>query len=241
MILLDLNKIFDPLGFLLPVLIMGKLFLQQMWAMKIDWDSQLPHNMQEKWIEFYHSLEQLKGCSVPRKVKPSATDEIEIHGFCDASEEAYGACIYVSSRDCNGKWQSKLLCAKTRVAPLKGATIPRLKLNGALLLAELINKVAQSWTIEVQDSRLWTDSMVVLTWLNSQRGCLKTCIRILNRVNQILELTRITQWNHVRTIENRADVITRGLSSTELLAAKTWWNGPKWMSTIAIYWTPSLV
>jgi len=236
-ILSDLNKIFDPLGFLSPVLIKGKIFLQNMWTMKMDWDSQLPYDMKERWIKFYRSLEQLKTCSIPRKVKPCATDEIEFHGFCDASEEAYGACVYVRSKDGNKRIYSRLLCAKTRVAPLKGATIPRLELNGALLLAELINKVAKSWAVEVRDFKLWTDSMIVLSWLNCQKGRLKTYV--LNRVSQILELTEVTQWNHVRSNENPADLISRGTNSAELLTADTWWNGPKWMSADENYWIPS--
>jgi len=98
-ILSDLNKIFDPLGSLAPVLIRGKIFLQQMWAEKMDWDKPLPIAMQTKWSAFYQSLGQSKVLEIPRKVIPSLSRDIKVHGFCDASEEAYGACIYVRSID----------------------------------------------------------------------------------------------------------------------------------------------
>jgi len=235
MILSDLNRIFDPLGLLTPVHVKGKIFLQQMWATKMGWDTQLSDEIQKKWIGFYQTLEQLKCCIIPRKVIPVASDEVEMHGFCDASEQAYGACVYVRSRDSNGKWHSRLLCAKTRVAPLKGATIPRLELNGALLLAELVNKVAESWMVSVHTFRLWTDSMIVLSWLNSQGVRLKTFV--LNRVCQILELTDISQWHHVRTDRNPADIISRGITSSELIVAEEWWQGPKWMSTEEEKWS----
>lgn len=238
-ILADLNKIFDPLGFLAPVLIKGKIFLQQIWAEKMDWDNPLPTAMQTKWSTFYHSLEQLKELGISRKVIPSLSKDIEVHGFCDASEEAYGACVYVRSRDGSGRWSSRLLCSKTRVAPLKGTTIPRLELNGALLLAELVNKVSESWDVQVKDCQLWTDSIVVLSWLNSQRIRLKSYV--LNRITQITELTEINQWHHVRTLENPADIISRGISAEELLEADFWWYGPKWMSDQRGQWNVSEV
>lgn len=237
MLLSDLNKIFDPLGLLTPVLVKGKIFLQQMWAIKMGWDTQLSDEMQNKWIDFYHTLEQLKCCIIPRKVIPEISNEVEMHGFCDASEQAYGACVYVRSKDSSGKWHSRLLCAKTRVAPLKGATIPRLELNGARLLAELVNKVAESWMVSVRIFRLWTDSMIVLSWLNSQGVRLKTFV--LNRVCQILELTDRSQWRHVRTDKNPADIISRGITSSELIVAEEWWQGPKWMSTEEEKWSHS--
>lgn len=195
-ILSDLNKNLDPLGFLLPVLVKGKIFLQQLWSMKIDWDARLPVDIRQRWIHFYDELEQLKKLSIPRKAIPERTDIIDVHGFCDASEEAYGACIYIRTQSSDGKWYSRLLCAKTRVAPLKGSTIPRLELNGALLLSELAQRVAESWQINVHKFKLWTDSTIVLGWLNNQSSRLKTYVA--NRVAQIMDVTEIIQWNHIR-------------------------------------------
>jgi len=226
-ILSDLNKIFDPLGFLSPVLVKGKIFLQQLWSMKIDWDVRLPVDIRQRWIHFYDELEQLKKLSIPRKAIPERTDVIDVHGFCDASEEAYGACIYIRTQDGDGRWYSRLLCAKTRVAPLKGSTIPRLELNGALLLAELAQRVAESWQINIHQFKLWTDSTIVLGWLNDQSSRLKTYVA--NRVAQIMDITEAGQWNHIGTHENPADIPSRGLGPRELLEARLWWKGPTWL------------
>lgn len=161
-ILSDLNRVFDPLEFLTPVLITGKIFLQQLWQIKANWDSILPREVQNKWYSFYDDLEKLRLISIPRSVKVKPRGAVEMHGFCDASIESYGACIYVRSRDEKGQYYSRLLCSKSRVASLKGATIPRLELCGALLLSQLVAKVADSWNITIKEFHLWTDSIIVL-------------------------------------------------------------------------------
>jgi len=187
------------------VLIKGKVFLQQLWQLKADWDAVLSNEMQEKWRTYYKELEELKQLSIPRGVISPGNTRFEVHGFCDASQDAYGACVYIRSIGQDNTWNARLLYAKSRVAPLKGSTIPRLELNGALCLAQLISKVTESWNIDCQSCRLWTDSTIVLGWLNCQASYLKTFIA--NRVSQILELTDVRQWNYVRTKDNPADII----------------------------------
>ncbi|CAI6343037.1 unnamed protein product [Macrosiphum euphorbiae] len=238
-LLSDLNRIFDPLGFISPVLLKGKIFLQQIWAMQMDWDRPLSPDIQGRWMSFCKELEQLQRISIPRKVKPELSDEFHLHGFCDASQEAYGACLYVRSRNQRGRWQARLLCSKTRVAPLKGSTIPRLELCGALLLVELAKKVADSWALSIMDFWFWTDSTIVLGWLNSQQVRLKTYVA--NRVSQILENSEVRQWHHVSTVDNPADLASRGLNPSELSVSESWWYGPRWLSEPEEKWNPSPV
>jgi len=234
MLLSHLNKIFDPLGFLAPVLVRGKIFLQQLWQMKIHWDKPLDADLTRRWEAFYKGLYQLSCIPIPRKCIPSFSSEVQLHGFCDASEEAFGAAIYVRSKDQEGNWTARLLCVKTRVAPLKGSTIPRLELCGALTLAKLANKTAEAWELEKGDIYLWTDSMVVIGWLNSESCRLKTYVA--NRVEQILEITNPKQWRHVKTDENPADALSRGLTPNELKCHRQWWEGPRWLSEKSDNW-----
>jgi len=236
-LLSDLNRVFDPLGFLAPVLLKGKIFMQQIWALKVEWDGLLSADVIERWKTFLRELETLKNVSIPRKVIPYVCKFIEFHGFCDASEEAYGACVYIRTRGINDIYQAQLICAKTRVAPLKAATIPHLELNGALLLAELANKVADAWRNNIHSFQLWTDSTVVLGWLNSHSKRLKTYVA--NRVNQTLEITEPRQWKHVRNNENLADIASRGVKPAELLMNTFWWNGPEWLIQDAEQWSIS--
>jgi len=151
------------------VLIIGKILLQQLWQIKVEWDKPLPIEIQTKWECFHQELEKLGSLSIPRKSRPCISEQIELHGFCDASQEAYNACIYVRTKDkgSDGGFYSRLLCSRSRVTPLKGSTIPRLELCGALVLAQLAVKVAMAWSCDVKCFHLWTDFTVVLGWVNS--------------------------------------------------------------------------
>ncbi|VVC27564.1 Peptidase aspartic, putative,Retrotransposon, Pao,Aspartic peptidase domain [Cinara cedri] len=208
MLLSDLYRIFDPLGFLAPVLVRGKIFIQQLWQLKLEWDNTLSDDLGSRWRRFYQELDKLGCLPIPRKCIPSLSEEFEVHGFCDASQEAYGAA--------------------TRVVPLRGLTIPRLELGGALTLARLALNVAEAWKLEVRDYYLWTDSTVVISWLNAESCRLKAFVA--NRVDQILEITKAQQWRHVQTNENPADILSRGIATEGLQKSVLWWNGLCWLT-----------
>lgn len=87
-----------------------------------------------------------------------------------------------------------------------------------MLLVQLAEKVAKSWNVRVQECRFWTVSMVVLAWMNSQTSRLKTFVA--NRVCQILDSTSIEQWSHVKTDDNPADVLSRGVTPREIPVIK---------------------
>lgn len=167
--------------------------------------------------------------SISKAARTRVNDDVEIHEFCNSSQEAYGAYIYVRNRSSENIWQVRLLCAKSCVAPMKDSTIPRLELKRAVVLPQYINKVNS----RVNESLLfkcflWTGSMVVLNWLNAQYNRLK--VYVSNRVNQILELINAAQWNYVHTDKSPADMTSRGTSIKEMCASEIWWNGPDWLS-----------
>lgn len=137
-LLSDINSIYDPIGLISPALILGKIFIQQLWAMKLNWDDILLVDLQARWTTFYNSLQSLQNLVISCKAVWAPESKVTIHGFCDASQKALGACLYLHSVTPNGHVQVHLLTSKSRVAPMKATTIPRLELSGALLLAELL-------------------------------------------------------------------------------------------------------
>ncbi|KAJ8962081.1 hypothetical protein NQ318_018032 [Aromia moschata] len=160
--------------------------------------------------------------------------DIQLHGFCDASEIAFGACIYIRTTDIHGKHFVSLLCAKSRISPLKTISLPRLELCGALLLARLTKKVIDSMNVKFSKICLWSDSTITLSWLRAEPNAWKTFVA--NRVTLIQEYTHVAQWNHVSTQNNSADVISRGTNPATLEHCQIWWTGPSFLADDEQFW-----
>ncbi|CAI6373964.1 unnamed protein product [Macrosiphum euphorbiae] len=243
-LLSDINSVYDPLGLLSSVLIKGKIFIQQVWSLKVGWDDILSEEIRSKWLKFYSSLVALNGLIIPRLALLPESDSYELHGFCDASQHAYGACIYIRSSKQDGDAEVKLFTARSRVAPIKTTTIPRLELCGALLLSELVNEIKDEFSninikLSTENIHLWTDSTIVLAWLNSLKPLQ---VYVANRVAQINELSCEIQWHHTPTADNPADLISRGVDVGTMVSSELWWQGPKWLKKERSCWpdTPIL-
>ncbi|KAH9643960.1 hypothetical protein HF086_004221 [Spodoptera exigua] len=169
-------KIFDPLGLLSPCIIIPKMMLQKLWLLRLGWDEPVSQDIQESWDEFVNKLPHLGNLQIPRHVLCENAKVIEIHSFSDASQSAYGACIYIKSVNENNDISVKLLCSKSKVTPLKPMTIPCLELCAALLAARLTKAVCDA--IKYKPSRVvhWCDSSVVLAWIHSEPRSLKTFV-----------------------------------------------------------------
>ncbi|KAK9679199.1 Pao retrotransposon peptidase [Popillia japonica] len=222
-------QIFDPLGLLSPIVVRSKLLMQCLWQLQLDWDESIPANIHTLWLNFQQELDILHDIKVPRKILASNYEFLEIHGFSDASERAYGVCVYIRSVTKNHV-TSSLLCSKSRVAPLKSTTLPRLELCGALLLARLIVKVRSILNNPIRRTCLWTDSTIVLAWLKASSKTWKTFVA--NRVGKIQDLSDINDWYHIATHDNLADLVSRGVTASELLNNDIWWHGPCWLTQL---------
>jgi len=119
-------SIFDLLGLLNPAVIAYYTFLQNLLQDKLQWDELLPAHPQHEWNQLLQTITRLSQLKINRKVICSNAVNIQLHGFCDISERAYGACLYIRSTDNNNKKYCELLCSSSKVAPLKQLTIPRL-------------------------------------------------------------------------------------------------------------------
>nr|CAH7749990.1 unnamed protein product [Callosobruchus chinensis] len=191
-ILSDIAQVFDPLGLLGPCIIIGKILLQQLWLQNLHWDESLPSSIDSRWRQLRRELPLLNTVQIPRHVTCPSPVQVELHGFTDASTEAYGACLYLRSVSSSGELTVRLLTAKSKVSPLKSLTIPKLELCGALLLAQLTTKVKQSMNITLNKIFLWCDSTVCLAWIHTEPNRLQVFVQ--NRVAQIQEQVQQHFW-----------------------------------------------
>ncbi|XP_011172230.1 uncharacterized protein LOC105204736 [Solenopsis invicta] len=225
----EVAKLFDPLGWAAPVLEFAKIILQDLWLTGRGWDDPLPTELTQSWHTFRASLQQLEDVRLPCWVKRgSDTVTLELHGFSDASERAYAAAVYLRAVQKSGKVATHLLVARTKVAPIKTQSIPRLELCGAFLLARLLARTAGDLSLPVTVIYAWTDAQVVLSWLKSHASRWKPFVA--NRVAEVQSLLPIDQWNYIPTSLNPADAATRGVCPVELLTMNLWWHGPPWLS-----------
>lgn len=238
-ILSELARVFDPLGFLSPITIQIKSYIQKLWILGIGWDQTPPDEIIHTWTTYMDQLPQLSQLRIPRKITCSEAQSCELHGFCDSSETAYGAVIYLRVTDKDGAAHVFLVCSKARVAPLKRTSLPRLELCAAVLLSNLYTHVRDTCLARIQLDAvyLWSDSTVVLSWLRSHSSRWTTFVA--NRVSQIQDLTPTECWHHVSSGDNPADVCSRGQFPSELLHNSLWWAGPCWLSQKHESWPSS--
>ncbi|XP_063993928.1 uncharacterized protein LOC135171373 [Diachasmimorpha longicaudata] len=178
-ILSETAQLFDPLGFLAPVVVRAKILLQALWIEKLGWDDPVSPTTAHRWRQFRDELNQLSEVTVPRWLGLLKGFDVEVHGFSDASQVAMAAVIYLKVPHLPGNGTT-LVCSKAEVAPLKRLTIPRLELTAALLQAKFIRYVQDQLNLRAAPTYLWTDSSVTLTWISSHPSRWKEFVR--NRV-----------------------------------------------------------
>ncbi|XP_066595474.1 uncharacterized protein [Prorops nasuta] len=238
MILSEIAKIFDPLGLMGPIVFTAKLLMQECWRLKISWDESFNMSLFNKWITFAEQLKSLDNMSVQRYLFIDKAINFELHGFCDASKLGYGACLYIKSNDNENKSKIQLLCSKSRIAPLKEISIPKMELNGAVLLVSLFKEVRNVFKFQPSKIIFWCDSTIVLYWLKKSPNILK--VYEANRVIKIQELDNIVEWRHVRSNDNPADWLSRGQTPNELRKNKLWFKGPLWLQKNEHSWPTSV-
>lgn len=238
-ILSEIARTFDPLGFLSPITLAWKHILQQLWLEKIDWDETPPKHIIDSWNQIKRELPELLNFRLSRQIKLKNTCRLELHGFSDASIRGYAAVVFVRGITQCGDIFVRLVCAKSKVAPLKTVSMPRLELCGAVLLTNLL-----SFAVEALSDYLsfisvfaWCDSQIVLTWLNSSAHRWKTFIA--NRVTHIHDTFPNLSWHYVASEFNPADCASRGLTPKQFLDHSMWFFGPPWLSLSQEHWPES--
>ncbi|XP_031630836.1 uncharacterized protein LOC116345538, partial [Contarinia nasturtii] len=219
-------RIYDPSGYLAPIMIKAKAFLQRLWKLKVTWDEKLNKEICNDWINFHSTLSAINKFRIPRWIQTTKGREIELIGFADASELGYGAGIYVRCSSGASSW-CNLLTSKTRVAPVKTVTIPRLELCAAELLAKLMFIIRDKCELKYVPYECYSDSSITLSWIRSCPSKLK--IYVAKRVQLIQNLVPKEHWFYVPSKQNPADIASRGMLATELIQCSLWWHGPQFI------------
>ena len=239
-ILRETAKIFDPLGLIGPVLIVARALLQKIWVEKLEWDDPLPEIFSNEWSLWIENSKNLKVFRIPRVIIPTREVGIleqEIHTFCDASAIAFCAVIYLKTTYEDGHVHISFVGAKTKVAPMKLPTMARLELEAAqlgALLTKSYNKI-----LKVKNFRMWTDNRNVLGWLSRPSRELKMFVN--NRVESILNITSVGDWDYIHTNDNPADIGSRGCDIQTLQNSELWKQGPDFIKLPESEWPQSFM
>ncbi|GFT21946.1 integrase catalytic domain-containing protein [Trichonephila clavipes] len=209
-----------------------KCLLQELWLRKLSWDDELPPDIHAVWSQWWLELPFVLELKIPRKILDSSGDssEVQIHTFSDASQKAYEAAAFLRVKH-KDRVSVDLVTSKSRVAPLKRLSLPRLELMGALLAARLAKEVKKILDQKCSTRAFfWTDSQVTLHWIKGPNHRWKPFVA--NRVREIQSLTDPNSWFHCSGKDNPADLLTRGISVDALTTNSKWWNGSSFLRQI---------
>ena len=224
------SSLFDPLGFLSPFVFTAKILLQELWRQKLSWDQEIPEPYSSLWQKWLQELPCVTTIEIPRCYKaqcPSAQATVQLHNFSDASRHGYAAVSYLRFIDEQGVIHCSFVMGKTRNAPIKEWTIPRLELQATVLAVRLSNSILKELDLRVNEIFFWSDSMTSLQYIKNQTKRFQTFVA--NRVAEIHESTTPEQWHHVPGTMNPADEGSRGVAIKHFQPGCRWWSGPSFL------------
>ena len=234
-ILSTVCSVYDPLGFVSPVVLIAKQILQELCRDGADWDDSVPESIRCRWEKWRNELYLVNEVKVQRCFKPSGFEElksVEFHHFSDASTSGYGQCSYVRLVNQDDEVHCALDMGKSRVTPLKSITIPRLELTAALVSVKVSNTIHRELQYNKVTDVYWTDSKVVLGYLRNESR--RFHVFVANRVQQIRDETSSEQWQYVESKQNPADDASRGLTAREFLGNQPWLSGPQFLWNVQL-------
>ena len=227
----QVQAVFDPLGLLSAWTIVAKKLLKDTWIEKLDWDDALSSQQSASWVSYFEEFYTIRDLKLPRCTKPfNATEEPpRLVIFSDASMHSYASCAYIHWHLKDGSYESRLLMARSRIAPMANVSIVRLELNGAVLNKRLREIIVAETRYKFIETYQIVDSAIVLAMLNNTSS--RFHIYESNRISEIQSATQgnMDCWYWVAGTDNVADLATRGCSAGELTADSIWFTAPPFM------------
>ena len=220
-ILSELSSLYDPLGFLAPVVLTAKMILQELCKKQVGWDEAVDDDIAARWTEWLSELNELNKISLERCYFPEGfkRENIQLHHFADASQSGYGAVSYLRVTD-GHRVHCAFIIGKARLAPQKSITIPRLELTAATVAVRLDEMIKDELQVPIHQTYFWTDSTTVLQYIRNETKRFKTFVA--NRLTTIHDSTSPFQWRYVNTELNPGDIASRGLRPADVRGVHHW-------------------
>ena len=219
--------VFDPLGLVTPVTARLKLDLHTLVAEKLDWDEQISEEYFETWVKNIQDIQDLREIKFKRSIIPvdAIKPEVELIVSSDASQHIAVACVHGRVEKRDGSFACQLLSAKSKL--VSNLTIPKAELRAAALAVHLAHSAKRDLGTQLKQSIYVTDSSIVLHWISNDERPLETLVR--NAVIDIRRFTSPSQWYHIDSERNIADLGTRPASVHEIIQNSDWQIGKDWM------------
>ena len=219
-------SVYDPIGLISPFILPAKLLLQKLCKLNLGWDEVINLEEEKLWKKWIESIKNLENISIDRCLKPSFLGNFttELHTFADASDSGYGVCVYLRFvNETEGNIDCKLVTSRSRVAPLKKVTIPKLELNAAKLAVMVTHRLLKELNLSIDKRFFWSDSTAVLKTINSKETRFPTFVQ--NRLRIIHEGSNSNDWHYINSSCNPADMCSRGcFAETSTEKMKEWLN-----------------
>ncbi|XP_046343482.2 uncharacterized protein LOC124124382 [Haliotis rufescens] len=233
-----MSSLYDPLGIVAPVLLPAKKILRDLCINKqLGWDDDIPVEYKASWEQWIEELHHLNTLQIDRCLKPADFGHVvsvQLHVFSDASTVGYGCVAYLRMSNDEGGIHTAFLIGKSRLAPVKTITVPRLELTAATVSIHIGKLLMKELETTPESVTYHTDSTTVLHYISNETK--RFPIFVANRVKQIRDFSEPTQWKYVDSKSNPADVASRGVSASHLLTCMNWFHGPKFLSSSESEW-----
>ncbi|XP_058827544.1 uncharacterized protein LOC131687474 [Topomyia yanbarensis] len=233
-----LMDVFDPLGLLSVSLVHGKILLQDVWRAGLQWDEQVTEEIFDRWVRWTGLFHKIRGLRIQRCYFKEANvqlyDHLQLHVFVDASKVAFSAVAYFRVINTEGKAECSIVAAKTKVAPLKPHSIPRMELQAAVLGSGLMSFVEENHSVKVKQRFLWSDSATVFAWLRADHR--RYTQYVAYRGREVLTTTVLPEWHWVPSKLNPADAATKWGKNPCPEETDKWFKGPEFLRLAKENW-----
>ena len=232
-LLRNIAKIYNPIGLPAALTIRAKIGIQELWRMGFDWNDELPLQVKAKWVQLLDEMQELSNVTFERCLLTARAAKLSLTCvFSNVSTKAFGCCTYIRKKNPDSTYEVKLVAAKSRVAPLKQLTVPRLELQAAVLASRLTKTIRKESTIQFKSVHFFTDSTITLAWIKGPSRAFKPFVSA--GIGQIQSDSEPSQWRHIPGEVNVADDRSRGISVQDLKGR--WSEGPEFLQLLEELW-----